>query len=316
MTPDLLNFKKGWMMKLDEDDEWKKYWFVLSTASLRYYKDSLAEESSDLEGEVDLTKCYSVTEYQVQRNYGFQIHTQKAIHTLSAMTAGIRRNWIQALMKNVRPAEAPDVAKLPGRHNTCSPPEVIPKPDVTQDSASNNVPAIKEHRSEPRSAVDQQGRPEDRQTAERPGSGAPGSLELGDLERRRRRDERRRRYESLLGFSLGRGETRSPEDGAAQALSPKSQRKMEEKIAECWRQVEKTRLRPERTVTLSAEARDALELETLLQGCRGVVDELKAQLVDSERRRLHLEAAAFGPKQVCRSLHPCSLFWGDFMCPK
>lgn len=103
---------------------------------------SLFSQASDLEGEIDLTKCYNVTEYQVQRNYGFQIHvrvhinssytkqshlyflheqelnlnvymsqTLKGVYTLSAMTAGIRKNWIQALMKNVHPANAPDVAR-------------------------------------------------------------------------------------------------------------------------------------------------------------------------------------------------------------
>uniref|UniRef100_H3A1I2 PH domain-containing protein n=1 Tax=Latimeria chalumnae TaxID=7897 RepID=H3A1I2_LATCH len=44
MTPDLLNFKKGWMVKLDKGGQWKKYWFVLTDHSLRYYKDSIAEE--------------------------------------------------------------------------------------------------------------------------------------------------------------------------------------------------------------------------------------------------------------------------------
>ncbi|MEQ2261652.1 hypothetical protein XENORESO_013535, partial [Xenotaenia resolanae] len=107
--PDLLNFKKGWMVKLDEQGQWKKYWFVLTDHSLRYYKDSIAEEASDLDGEIDLSTCYNVTEYQAQRNYGFQIH--EGVHTLSAMTAGIRRNWIQAVMKNVRPSTAPDVAR-------------------------------------------------------------------------------------------------------------------------------------------------------------------------------------------------------------
>lgn len=34
-------------------------------------------QASDLEGEIDLTKCYNVSEYQVQRNYGFQIHVRK-----------------------------------------------------------------------------------------------------------------------------------------------------------------------------------------------------------------------------------------------
>ncbi|XP_047214579.1 myosin phosphatase Rho-interacting protein-like isoform X1 [Girardinichthys multiradiatus] len=313
MTPDLLNFKKGWMMKLDDDDdEWKKYWFVLSTASLRYYKDSVAEESSDLVGEIDLTKCYSVSEYEVQRNYGFQIHTQKATYTLSAMTAGIRRNWIQALMKNVHPANAPDVANLPGHHIAHSPPEIISKPDVTQDSGST-VPAIKDHPSKPKTVMERwheghsktfdwsELNSENQLTVDvdRLGNRARCFLELGDLERRRRREERRRRYESLLGFSLGRAETWKTEDGTVQALSPKSQQRTAEKIAECWRQVEKATLRPERKVVLSAEVRDTLEVEKLLQGCRKVVDDLKAQLADSERRRLQLEAQLSAELSFC-----------------
>ncbi|XP_067415556.1 TRIO and F-actin-binding protein isoform X2 [Emydura macquarii macquarii] len=112
MTPDLLNFKKGWMSILDELGEWKKHWFVLTDSSLRYYRDSNAEEADDLDGEIDLHSCTDVTEYAVQRNYGFQIHTKDATFTLSAMTSGIRRNWIEALRKNVRPASAPDVTKL------------------------------------------------------------------------------------------------------------------------------------------------------------------------------------------------------------
>uniref|UniRef100_A0A8C5IV02 PH domain-containing protein n=1 Tax=Junco hyemalis TaxID=40217 RepID=A0A8C5IV02_JUNHY len=113
MTPDLLNFKKGWMSILDESGEWKKHWFVLTDSSLRYYRDSNAEEADDLDGEIDLRSCTDVTEFAVQRNYGFQIHTKDAVFTLSAMTSGIRRNWIEALRKNVRPVSAPDVTKLP-----------------------------------------------------------------------------------------------------------------------------------------------------------------------------------------------------------
>lgn len=79
---------------------------MLSADSLRFYKDSIAEEvyfifiqhknsecflsngenvlffcsqASDLEGEIDLTKCLKVCEYQVQRNYGFQIHVREAL---------------------------------------------------------------------------------------------------------------------------------------------------------------------------------------------------------------------------------------------
>uniref|UniRef100_A0A672RWV4 Myosin phosphatase Rho interacting protein n=1 Tax=Sinocyclocheilus grahami TaxID=75366 RepID=A0A672RWV4_SINGR len=106
--PDLLNFKKGWMTKLYEDGLWKKHWFVLTDQSLRFYRDSIAEEAADLDGEVDLSTCYDVTEFPVQRNYGFQILSKEGLFTLSAMTSGIRRNWIQAILKNMRPTVAPD----------------------------------------------------------------------------------------------------------------------------------------------------------------------------------------------------------------
>ncbi|XP_064135483.1 myosin phosphatase Rho-interacting protein isoform X4 [Loxodonta africana] len=111
VTPDLLNFKKGWLTKQYEDGQWKKHWFVLADQSLRYYRDSVAEEAADLDGEIDLATCYNVTEYPVQRNYGFQIHTKEGEFALSAMTSGIRRNWIQTIMKHVHPTTAPDVTR-------------------------------------------------------------------------------------------------------------------------------------------------------------------------------------------------------------
>uniref|UniRef100_A0A8C0YT14 Si:ch73-103b11.2 n=1 Tax=Cyprinus carpio carpio TaxID=630221 RepID=A0A8C0YT14_CYPCA len=90
---------------------WKKHWFVLTDQSLRFYRDSIAEEAADLDGEIDLSACYDVTEFQVQRNYGFQILSKEGAFTLSAMTSGIRRNWIQAILKNMRPTVAPDVTR-------------------------------------------------------------------------------------------------------------------------------------------------------------------------------------------------------------
>ncbi|KAE8277409.1 Myosin phosphatase Rho-interacting protein [Larimichthys crocea] len=273
MTPDLLNFKKGWMVKLDEHDQWKKYWFVLSADSLRFYKDSLAEEASDLEGEIDLTKCFNVSEYQVQRNYGFQIHTPHDVYTLSAMTSGIRKNWIQALMKNVHPANAPDVASLPGLH---APPEALPKPDVTQDSPSADVSAerdskhrtVMERRREGRYRTFDwaEFRPQNKASpadADPQRTKAPcSSLELGDLEK----EERGRR---------GGGGTRA------------CWQKVEEDIEECWRLVEKTIFRLERNVPLITE--DKEETETLLDSYRTKVEDLKSQLAESERCRLDLE---------------------------
>lgn len=131
MTPDLLNFKKGWMSLLDANGEWKKHWFVLTDSSLRYYRDSNAEEADELDGEIDLRTCTDVPEFAVQRNYGFQIHTSEGVFTLSAMTSGIRRNWIEALRKNVHPVSIPDVTKLSesNKENTFVPTRQNPRPE-------------------------------------------------------------------------------------------------------------------------------------------------------------------------------------------
>lgn len=52
-------------------------YFIL-TISLIAVIDGLSltecQQASDLDGEIDLSTCYNVTEYQAQRNYGFQIH--------------------------------------------------------------------------------------------------------------------------------------------------------------------------------------------------------------------------------------------------
>ncbi|KAI7804080.1 putative TRIO and F-actin-binding protein, partial [Triplophysa rosa] len=111
--PDLLNFKKGWMSKLDESGEWRKHWFVLTDAGLKYYRDSAAEEKDEVDGEIDLKSCVKVSEFDVEKNYGFQIQTREAVFTLSAMTAGIRRNWIEVLKKSIRPNGSPDLTQLP-----------------------------------------------------------------------------------------------------------------------------------------------------------------------------------------------------------
>uniref|UniRef100_A0A8C2D9A0 Myosin phosphatase Rho interacting protein n=1 Tax=Cyprinus carpio TaxID=7962 RepID=A0A8C2D9A0_CYPCA len=148
MTPDLLNFKKGWMTKLYEDGLWKKHWFVLTDQSLRFYRDSIAEEAADLDGEIDLSTCYDVTEFPVQRNYGFQVLSKEGAFTLSAMTSGIRRNWIQAILKNMRPTVAPDVTRSLPEERTRSNVEqsyIQPPSNSSQLSNSSVVEAKKSH---------------------------------------------------------------------------------------------------------------------------------------------------------------------------
>uniref|UniRef100_A0A8C7I7R4 Myosin phosphatase Rho interacting protein n=1 Tax=Oncorhynchus kisutch TaxID=8019 RepID=A0A8C7I7R4_ONCKI len=150
--PDLLNFKKGWMTKLYEDGMWKKHWFVLTDQSLRYYRDSIAEEAADMDGEIDLSTCYDVTEFPVQRNYGFQILSKEGACTLSAMTSGIRRNWIQAIMKNARPTIAPpDVTRSlleeKARGRVVLHPSPQPGPDPSPESPRVEVRVVKTQRS-------------------------------------------------------------------------------------------------------------------------------------------------------------------------
>nr|XP_029134417.1 myosin phosphatase Rho-interacting protein-like isoform X1 [Labrus bergylta] len=310
MTPDLLNFKKGWMVKLDEQGQWKKFWFVLTDHSLRYYKDSIAEEASDLDGEIDLSTCYSVTEYQAQRNYGFQIHTQEDVHTLSAMTAGIRRNWIQAVMKNVRPSTAPDVASSTEDHGSFSPLEGLVRPDVTQDSPSSEASSVerepapgkpksraRERRREGRSKTFDwaEFRPIAQALAQQRAQEAESlQAELGELERNRRREERRKRYESASS------ENSSVRDGGGEvAVDPlERQQRVEEVIEQHWQQVEKTPLREERRVPLPAtmHSRETADLDQLLESYKQGMEELKVQLeschhqlLDSNKHKQDLE---------------------------
>uniref|UniRef100_A0A8C1Z5Y9 Myosin phosphatase Rho interacting protein n=1 Tax=Cyprinus carpio TaxID=7962 RepID=A0A8C1Z5Y9_CYPCA len=312
MTPDLLNFKKGWMVKLDEQGQWKKYWFVLTDHSLRYYKDSIAEEASDLDGEIDLSTCYNVTEYQAQRNYGFRIHTQEAVHTLSAMTAGIRRNWIQAVMKNVRPSTAPDVASLADEHTS----ESLSRPDVTQDSLSSEASSeregglkksrARERRREGRSKTFDwaEFRPIAQALAQQRAHEAD-TFQAELAERNKRREERRRRYESVTGSSfdpaadITKMEFESGGVVQLDAPPPSEERlqRVEDEIEQRWQQVEKTPIREERRVPLpSTQNRDASELEKLLESYRKGVEELKAQLeschqqlMDSNQHKLELQ---------------------------
>uniref|UniRef100_A0A8C4GN63 Myosin phosphatase Rho interacting protein n=1 Tax=Dicentrarchus labrax TaxID=13489 RepID=A0A8C4GN63_DICLA len=292
---------------------WKKYWFVLTDHSLRYYKDSIAEEASDLDGEIDLSTCCNVTEYQAQRNYGFQIHTQEGVHTLSAMTAGIRRNWIQAVMKNVRPSTAPDVASSTEDHGSFSPLEGLVRPDVAQDSPSSEASSVereptpgvvksraRERRREGRSKTFDwaEFRPIAQALAQKRAQEAESlHADLGELERSRRREERRKRYESVTSSSGenasvkegGRTDYESGEGvGQTDSLGPMSlerQQRVEEVIEQHWQQVENTPIREERRVPLptAVQSRETAELEQLLENYK------QGQLLDSNKHKQELE---------------------------
>nr|XP_019571515.1 PREDICTED: myosin phosphatase Rho-interacting protein isoform X4 [Rhinolophus sinicus] len=272
LTPDLLNFKKGWLTKQYEDGQWKKHWFVLADQSLRYYRDSVAEEAADLDGEIDLSTCYDVTEYPVQRNYGFQIHTKEGEFTLSAMTSGIRRNWIQTIMKHVHPSSAPDVtSSLPEEKNrsssfeTCLRPSEKQEAELGEPDPEQKRSRARERRREGRSKTFdwaefrplQQALAQERaSTAGSPDArpeGEPGELER---ERARRREERRKRFGVLDAVDSPGAEDaalrmevdRSP--GLPMTPDLKTQN-VHVEIEQRWHQVETTPLREEKQVPIA-----------------------------------------------------------------
>ncbi|XP_022347205.1 myosin phosphatase Rho-interacting protein isoform X5 [Enhydra lutris kenyoni] len=273
LTPDLLNFKKGWLTKQYEDGQWKKHWFVLADQSLRYYRDSAAEEAADLDGEIDLSTCYDVTEYPVQRNYGFQIHTKEGEFTLSAMTSGIRRNWIQTIMKHVHPTSAPDVtSSLPEEKNrssssfeTCLRPNEKPEGERGEPDPEQKRSRARERRREGRSKTFdwaefrpiQQALAQERASATGASDAHP-EAEAGELERERarRREERRKRFGMLDATdgpaaddtALRMEVDRSP--GLPVTADLKTQN-VHVEIEQRWHQVETTPLREEKQVPIA-----------------------------------------------------------------
>uniref|UniRef100_A0A8C2UFN4 Myosin phosphatase Rho-interacting protein n=2 Tax=Chinchilla lanigera TaxID=34839 RepID=A0A8C2UFN4_CHILA len=276
MTPDLLNFKKGWLTKQYEDGQWKKHWFVLADQSLRYYRDSVAEEAADLDGEIDLSTCYDVTEYPVQRNYGFQIHTKEGEFTLSAMTSGIRRNWIQTIMKHVHPTTTPDVtSSLPEEKNknssafeTCPRPNEKQEPEPGEPDPEQKRSRARERRREGRSKTFdwaefrpmQQARAQERASTMGPlEAREPGQPELepGELERERarRREERRKRFgmlDAVDGPSVEDAALRMEVDRSpGLPTADLKTQNVHVEIEQRWHQVETTPLREEKQVPIA-----------------------------------------------------------------
>ncbi|KAK7080081.1 hypothetical protein SK128_023690, partial [Halocaridina rubra] len=89
--------------------EWNKYWFVLRGSGLTFYRDPSAEDNGILDGIIDLGVAKSIEECEVGRNYGFMIMTwEEKKYVFSAVTSGIRGNWIQALRNAANLKEAKD----------------------------------------------------------------------------------------------------------------------------------------------------------------------------------------------------------------
>ena len=102
-SPELLT-KKGWLMKQGLTKEWHKYWFVLQDVALQFYRDPKAESKGFLDGIIDLSLVQQVDQIDIPRNFGFAIHTFEGKNIIfSAITDGIRNNWISCLRKAANP---------------------------------------------------------------------------------------------------------------------------------------------------------------------------------------------------------------------
>ncbi|KAF6340687.1 TRIO and F-actin binding protein [Rhinolophus ferrumequinum] len=276
MTPDLLNFKKGWMSILDVPGEprspplttvspsqWKKHWFVLTDSSLKYYRDSTAEEADELDGEIDLRSCTDVTEYAVQRNYGFQIHTKDAVYTLSAMTSGIRRNWIEALRKTVRPTSAPDVTKLSdcNKENTL---HSYGTPKGSLKAGEQRMGSEVIGRGGPRKADGQrlsldyvelspltQGSPQRARTPART-LDRPAKQEELERDLAQRSEERRKWFEAVDSRATEAPAGEGPRRALGAPLTEDQQSRLSEEIEKKWQELEKLPLRENKRVPLTA----------------------------------------------------------------
>ncbi|XP_067554113.1 TRIO and F-actin-binding protein isoform X2 [Pseudorca crassidens] len=315
-SPDLLNFKKGWMSILDEPGEWKKHWFVLTDSSLKYYRDSTAEEADELDGEIDLRCCTDVTEYAVQRNYGFQIHTKDAVYTLSAMTSGIRRNWIEALRKTVRPTSAPDVTKLSdcNKENTL---HSYGTPKGSLKAGEQRAGSEVIGWGGPRKADGQrqsldyvelspltQG---SLQRARTPARALDRPAKQEELERdlAQRSEERRKWFQATDSRATETPAGEGPRRGLGAPLTEDQQNRLSEEIEKKWQELEKLPLRENKRVPLTAllnqsrgerrgapsDSHEALERE--VQSLRA---QLEAWRLQGEARRLQGEASHGAPK--------------------
>ncbi|KAF7698186.1 myosin phosphatase Rho-interacting protein-like [Silurus meridionalis] len=270
MTPDLLNFKKGWLL-MYAHDQWRKYWFVLSAHSLRYYFDSVSEEASQLVGEIDLTTCHRVTELHDQRNFVFEIWTHRMTYKLATVTAGLQQNWMKALTKNIQDQNAPNVARM-GTHSG---------PDVTQESMTLSCPVKDKCHKKHRFDQFRRGRENPKTSSSiwthmftQKGTREQERVEQNaeeSINRRRGREERRQKYTIVMGSTVCLSEERN-----SSTQENQQQERMRE-IEKCWLRVEKMAIREEKRVQLYPVCQDSVEPKKLLEHYMTRMEELNIQ---------------------------------------
>ncbi|XP_077574476.1 uncharacterized protein LOC144197753 [Stigmatopora nigra] len=191
---------QGWMSRLDENNKWKKHWFVLSDVSLKYYRDPKAEESDNVDGEIDLSTCFSVSDWEVENNYGLQIHTKRTVFTLSAVTSRLQRNWVtllkQAIQNNTHQSESSSEKENPLSHGPL-PGQPTPRFTCFEPAVSGRAAAHSPRAEGPRTPTDVDVRAEVSSDPQRNQEQEEG----WDGDWAKRLEERNRWFEDSIPFS-------------------------------------------------------------------------------------------------------------------
>ncbi|XP_050678581.1 protein outspread isoform X2 [Leptidea sinapis] len=108
----LLHARAGWLQRRGPSG-WSRHWFVLRGAALLYFRDPHAEQRGLMDGVIDLSGVARVVELPTSattNGYAFETEAWDGKHiVLSAVTAGIRTNWVSAIR---RTAGLPDAGQL------------------------------------------------------------------------------------------------------------------------------------------------------------------------------------------------------------
>lgn len=86
-------------------------WIVLCGPTLTVFRDQ--DESIPPEFIIEMASVISYSEISTESKYGFQIQSSSSNLTLSAVTAGIRSNWLQAIKKAAPHVEIPSTPATP-----------------------------------------------------------------------------------------------------------------------------------------------------------------------------------------------------------
>ncbi|KAI8434633.1 hypothetical protein MSG28_003166 [Choristoneura fumiferana] len=100
----LLHARAGWLQRRGAGGAgWSRHWFVLRGAALLYFRDPHAEHRGLMDGVIDLSGISRVVELPTSAStngYAFETETWDGKHiVLSAVTAGIRANWVSAMRR-------------------------------------------------------------------------------------------------------------------------------------------------------------------------------------------------------------------------